>query len=247
MNRQAREDNLKQQNERFQQTLRAAEDRQAEEHHRNEERARAEQEQRRREEDGQREAQRRNDTGRRQDDERRRSEQYIIENSRRHEPNTREQISTAKTQTHAPETRYKTMAEWNAAIENEKQKTQIVKNSQTQSAGGNGVASTPKLDQVDIAYNYTMNMLKNYLATIENIPVTSISANKPYKTIEEWKAEIQKERAVASQGGVQNKESPAMEKYRAHEQTLSNSVQAHIASQRQEQSMNMGQERWICL
>jgi len=234
---------LKQQADKFRQEQRTTEDRQSEERQHSEERTRSErfsQEQRRREEDSLREEQRRQDDRRRQDDERRRSEQQRQENNNRQEIQTRAPESIAKTQTHVYEEHKLSLAEWKAEIEKTRQEDRTGGSPQAQATSGNGTHQTPKPDPVDAHYRYVMDNLSRHLASIENNNKTAVSSEQGKLTMAEWKNEIAKERASVALDNRQSKDSPAMEKYRAHEKTLSGKAQERLTSHSHGQSMSRG-------
>ena len=207
------------QTDRFRQEQRAAEDRQNEERQRSEERTRAEsaaQEQRRREEDSRREEQRRQDDRRRQDDERRRSEQQKQDNSRRQENQSREQRISADSTIH----------ESHARTLYEKSK----ENQQAQYAREKGVPYVETGAVVNSMYRSINEVNKaQYDVNGKPIPEWQRMGNKEEKDGERT---TQSKTTSAPDKG-QGKESPAMEKYMAHEKALSEKVQDRISTQSQ--------------
>jgi len=219
---------MNEQTARFRQEQRIVEDRQNEERQQNEDRARAEraaqEELRRREEDTRREEQRRQDDRRQQDDERRRSEQQKLETSHRQELSRKEQESEANKQAYSPDKNPRTMSEWKTEIEKERQKAQAQGTGQAQSIRGRGINQAPKPDQVESDYRYAMKTLK--------------------ESNDAWgkhKSENAEGKSAVKQNESDSKESPAMEKYKAQEKTLSDKVQVRVDTQ--SQSLTHGRTR----
>jgi len=225
MNQEATNRLNNQQSERFRQEQRAAEDRQTEERQRSEERARAErstQEQRMRDEDRLRDEQRRQEDSRRHEDERRRTEQQRQESNRGRESQKREQDVAAEAKMH--ESTAKTLSD---------------KGQENQQAQYTREKGVPYVSTNYVVNQYYRNANAQNKAQ-HGIDGKPLSEGQFMQLHTEKAAERTAPDKVAAPDKGQRNVSPAMEKYRAHEQTLGGKVQERLASQSHGQPISQG-------
>ena len=198
---------INEQSNRLRQEQRAAEERQTEERRQAEERSRIEraaQEERRREDDRRREDQQRQDDRRRQDDERRRTEQQTQETQRRQENQKREQMTQSEVQTQGN------------AIKNLHEKS--YDNEQARYAREKGVA-----------YVETSGFVRGIYRNINDLN------NAHYNNRSPDGRQIKNEGKGNSSSPNQDssKEISAIDKFKAHAESLAEKVQARLTSQSQ--------------